>query len=111
MPNLAEKAAIIARYGRTCFVCGIPLIRAEVRTARVMGFIWGLVEMRAAFFESQITPASARLRQAHASARQRSHHRYAPRTAETGHSVPTHRGAVATVVARCDVRERGWVRV
>ena len=30
-PNAAERAAIIARYGRHCVFCGVPLIRSEVR--------------------------------------------------------------------------------
>ena len=33
MPNAMERAAVIARYGRHCVFCGIPLIRAEVRSA------------------------------------------------------------------------------
>ncbi len=30
-PSAAERAAIIARYGRYCVFCGVPLVRAEVR--------------------------------------------------------------------------------
>jgi hypothetical protein len=31
MPGAAEKAAVIAQYGRYCVFCGVPLIRFEVR--------------------------------------------------------------------------------
>jgi 5-methylcytosine-specific restriction endonuclease McrA len=33
MPNAAQQAVLIARDGRNCAFCGIPLIRAEVRRA------------------------------------------------------------------------------
>lgn len=33
MPTVAEKASLIRRYGHHCVFCGIPVIRAEVRTA------------------------------------------------------------------------------
>ncbi len=32
-PNMAEKIAVISRYGKHCVFCGVPLIRAEVRSA------------------------------------------------------------------------------
>ena len=32
MPTAAERAAVIERYGRHCVFCGVPLIRAEVRS-------------------------------------------------------------------------------
>ena len=32
MPSAIERAAVIERYGRHCVFCGIPLIRAEVRS-------------------------------------------------------------------------------
>lgn len=31
-PTAAERSAVIARYGRHCVFCGVPLVRAEVRT-------------------------------------------------------------------------------
>ena len=31
MPNMVERSAILARYGRHCGFCGVPLIRAEIR--------------------------------------------------------------------------------
>ncbi len=33
MPTAAQKAEVLARYGRHCAFCGNPLIRAEVRNA------------------------------------------------------------------------------
>lgn len=32
MPSAAERTKVLARYGRHCVFCGIPLIRAEVRS-------------------------------------------------------------------------------
>lgn len=42
MPSSAERKSIIARDGRNCVFCGIPLVRSEVRAALVRAYPSGL---------------------------------------------------------------------